>query len=86
MCREILTSIVELNDLFQQISVLIIEQGSLLDRIDHNIEVTFENVKEGTSNLRDAEKAQSMGCAMMFIIALAIIIVFLAFVIIIKLR
>ena len=84
--REILTSIVELHDLFQQISALIIEQGSLLDRIDHNIEITHHHIVEGNQNLRDAEKAQGCGCVMMLIISLSIVIVFLAFIVIIKLR
>jgi len=84
--REILNSIVELHDMFQQISSLIIEQGTMLDRIDHNIETTFETVKKGTENLRDAEKAQGMGCTMMIIVGLSIIVVVLALLVIIKLR
>ncbi|KAF0984682.1 hypothetical protein FDP41_000581 [Naegleria fowleri] len=84
--REVLASIVELHELFQQISALIIEQGSLLDRIDHNIEITREHIVEGNENLIEAEKAQKCGCFMYIIIFLSVAVVFLAFLIIIKLR
>ena len=74
--------------MFQQISSLIIEQGSLLDRVDHNIELTFENVKSGTDNLIIAERAQSQGggCMVCLIIGLSCVVVFLSFLLIIKLR
>ena len=84
--REILSSIVELHDMFQQISSLIIEQGSLLDRIDHNIEITHDHIVSGNEYLKDAEKSQSQGCLMMLIIFMAVVVVFLAFLLIIKLR
>ncbi|KAG2386818.1 hypothetical protein C9374_001853 [Naegleria lovaniensis] len=83
--REVLASIVELHELFQQISALIIEQGSLLDRIDHNIEITREHIVEGNENLIAAEKAQKCGCFMYIIIFLSVVVVFLAFLVIIKL-
>lgn len=48
-------SINELAMLFQQLNVLVIEQGTVLDRIDYNVEAALEHVKEGRKNVEGAE-------------------------------
>jgi len=52
--REILQSIVELNDLFKEFSALVIEQGTLLDRIDYNLETTQHHIEVANTNLDDS--------------------------------
>ncbi|KAF0983138.1 hypothetical protein FDP41_011116 [Naegleria fowleri] len=82
--REILTSIVELNELFKEFSALVVEQGSLLDRIDHNIEQTFENVKQGNKELAGAEKYQKCGTMAIIILILAVVLLIAVVAIILK--
>jgi syntaxin 16 len=47
----VLVSIVELQELFKEVSDAVIEQGTLLDRIDNNIERTQENVQQAVGHL-----------------------------------
>lgn len=74
--RDILQSIVELQELFKEFSTMVIEQGTLLDRIDYNVEQTQHLVKAGNENLVTAEKYQKMGgltiCVVVLAIALAV--------------
>jgi syntaxin 16 len=74
--REILKSIVELNELFKEFSSLVVEQGTLLDRIDYNVETACSFVKEGNKNLISAEKYQKM--SRMTLCLLLLIVFFLA--------
>lgn len=73
--REILRSIVELQDLFRDFSQLVIEQGTMLDRIDHNIEQTHHHVVKGNENLKTAEKMQKWSRMTLCIIFLLVAIV-----------
>ncbi len=76
--REILKSIVELQELFKEFSSMVIEQGTILDRIDYNIETASTLVKQGNENLITAEKYQKWGgitiCLLVAFIALAVVI------------
>jgi syntaxin 16 len=47
----VLVSIVELQELFKEVSDAVIEQGTLLDRIDNNIDNTKENVQQAVGHL-----------------------------------
>jgi len=48
---KIVQSIHSLNSIYKELQDLVIHQGSLLDRIDENIEMTFENVKQANEHL-----------------------------------
>lgn len=41
----------ELSHIFKQLNQLVIDQGTLLDRIDYNIEETVENTKKAKKSL-----------------------------------
>jgi len=73
--REILTSIVELNELFKEFSTLVVEQGTLLDRIDYNIETTYESMRSGNENLVTAEKYQKMSGMTLCVLLLIVLVV-----------
>jgi syntaxin 16 len=75
--RAILTSIVELNELFKEFNQLVVEQGTLLDRIDYNVENTFHFVQEANEQLTQAEKYQKMSRMTLFILLLVLLFVFL---------
>ncbi|RWS12350.1 syntaxin-16-like protein, partial [Dinothrombium tinctorium] len=55
----ILKSINELNQIFQDINTTVVNQGTLLDRIDFNIENVQSQVEEGVIQLSKAEKSLS---------------------------
>lgn len=51
-------SITEIHEMFKDMSDLVIEQGSMFDRIDANIEHTVQETKMGVEELRKAEEYQ----------------------------
>jgi len=75
---KIAKSIHELASLFSELNVLVIEQGSVLDRIDYNIEQTLHSVTKGKSELDEAEKisrrALTCKCIIVLLIVVAILI------------
>ena len=59
----LLTSINELAQIFKDLQVLVMEQGTILDRIDYNIETAHVNVSEGKKHLEKANEAIKNNCA-----------------------
>ncbi|KAL1502181.1 hypothetical protein ABEB36_007362 [Hypothenemus hampei] len=51
----IVKSIVDLNEIFKDLSQMVLEQGTVLDRIDYNIENTQIQVFEGYKQLQKAD-------------------------------
>lgn len=72
--QEILASIVELNELFKEFSQLVVEQGTLLDRIDYNLESTHEFIQNANRDLVAAEKYQKMSRMTLFILILILLV------------
>jgi syntaxin 16 len=62
--KEIKTLVSTINDLavlFKELSVLVVEQGTILDRIDYNIECAHADTKQAVVHLeKTAELEQSM--------------------------
>jgi len=59
MYFRIIESIRELNQIFREMSILVVEQGTVLDRIDYNIEVTHQRVVAGNQELIKANEYSS---------------------------
>jgi syntaxin 16 len=57
---------------------MVIDQGSILDRIDFNIETTNVNLEAAHEELKKAEKYQSGNRTKVLIIFLLLLVVFLA--------
>ena len=55
---QIARSIEELSTIFKELAVLVIDQGTILDRIDYNMEQVVERTKQGMKELVHAEKHQ----------------------------
>lgn len=74
--NSILGSIGELNQIFQDINTAVISQGSLLDRIDYNMENVEMNVARGNLELSSAAKRvrRSRKIKLIFLIALSILL------------
>jgi len=49
--NRIINSIKNLNAIFQQMSLLVVDQGTILDRIDYNIRKAHERAKKAKEEL-----------------------------------
>lgn len=81
--NKIVRSIVDLNDIFKDLAHMVHEQGTVLDRIDFNIEQTQFQVQEGYKQLKKADKYQRKNRKMHCILCLSITIIVLAILLII---
>lgn len=72
---QIAKSIEELATIFKELAVLVIDQGTILDRIDYNMENAVEHTKQGIQHLTKAEDHQKNSMATKCIIVLVILII-----------
>merc|ERR1711959_305809 len=79
-------SVSDLHTIFKELAVLVIDQGSILDRIDYNIEQVVHQSHEANVQLQKAEKAQKSNRAMKCIFILVAINVTLLLILILKHR
>ncbi len=56
--QELADSVKDLAVLFKELSTLVIEQGSIIDRIDYNVETAMVNTQKGKKHLVKAREAQ----------------------------
>ena len=77
--KEIIHLVQSINDLaslFQELNMLVIEQGTILDRIDYNVEQTLVKVQEGNIELRKADdyskKTPTLKCILILILVIVI--------------
>nr|CAD7424784.1 unnamed protein product [Timema monikensis] len=75
--RQIVKSIVDLNDIFKDLSHMVADQGTILDRIDYNIETTQVQVQQGYQQLQKADKLQRKNRKMVCILILSAATIFL---------
>ncbi|CAG9324853.1 unnamed protein product [Blepharisma stoltei] len=75
---DLVTSIQDLADVFKELSTLVMNQGTILDRIDYNIEKTLEETTKANKELVKAEKHQrctrATGCIVMLVILIVLLI------------
>ena len=67
-------SINELSGIFKDLQNIVQEQGTILDRIDYNINISYENSQEGLKNLKKAEQHNNESCFRNAILLLFVII------------
>ena len=67
-------SINELSGIFKDLQSVVHEQGTILDRIDYNIDVSYENTQSGNKLLKKAEEHQEQSCFRNVILVLLFII------------
>ncbi|XP_017773405.1 PREDICTED: syntaxin-16 [Nicrophorus vespilloides] len=79
----IVKSIVDLNAIFKDLSQMVADQGTVLDRIDYNIEQTQTKVFEGFKQLQKADAYQRKNRKMCAILVLAVTTILLFFTLII---
>ncbi|XP_067642274.1 syntaxin-16 isoform X2 [Eurosta solidaginis] len=74
---KVVKSIHDLNDIFKDLSHMVHEQGTVLDRIDYNVEQTQTRVCEGLRQLQKAEMYQRKNRKMCVIMVLTVITLFM---------
>lgn len=85
ICR-IASSIHDLHTIFKELAVLTIEQGTVLDRIDYNIEQVVDQSQQANQQLQQANNSQKSNRAMKCILILAFINIVLLLILVIKSR
>ncbi|GFZ07194.1 syntaxin of plants 41 [Actinidia rufa] len=79
--QQVVESVNELAQIMKDLSVLVIDQGTIVDRIDYNIQNVAASVEEGLKQLQKAEKTQKQGgmvmCATVLVIMCFIMLVLL---------
>ena len=83
---KIAQSIEELGAIFKELAVLVIDQGTILDRIDYNMEAVVEHTKTGIQQLERAEKSQKNARPLKCIMCLLTVIFFLLLILVLKHR
>ena len=72
-----------INDLaviFKELSILVIDQGNILDRIDYNIEQAVSHTKKGNVQLRKSEEYQTSrirSCICCLIVSIIVMLILL---------
>lgn len=81
---ELAASLNELAEIFKDLGALILHQGTILDRIDYNIEQAVEHTSKGVVQLVKAEQHQRSARASLCVFCLIVIIVILAIIVLFK--
>ncbi len=72
---KIIESVNELAAIMKDLSVLVIDQGTILDRIDYNVEQVATHVAEGVKQIEQAEKTQKKNWLMTIIMLLLVMVI-----------
>lgn len=75
----IVQSIADLRHIFKDLATMVQDQGTILDRIDYNIEQTQVQVQEGYKQLKKADSYQRANRKLYCIVVLAAAIILLSF-------
>eukprot|EP01016_Furgasonia_blochmanni_P023172 TRINITY_DN2509_c0_g1_i5.p1 TRINITY_DN2509_c0_g1~~TRINITY_DN2509_c0_g1_i5.p1 ORF type:complete len:273 (-),score=69.51 TRINITY_DN2509_c0_g1_i5:62-880(-) len=82
--NNVVETINKLSQLFKQLNQLVIDQGTILDRIDYNIEQSLTNVQKANKSLTKADEYQKNNKANICIKMLIGMIVFFTIILILK--
>eukprot|EP00916_Digyalum_oweni_P000964 GHVL01001906.1.p1 GENE.GHVL01001906.1~~GHVL01001906.1.p1 ORF type:complete len:313 (-),score=54.05 GHVL01001906.1:432-1370(-) len=76
---KVASSMTELNNIFKELSTLVIDQGTILDRIDYNVEQVVHRTQEARVHIVKAEKYQNNSranaCLMSLIVGISIMLI-----------
>jgi syntaxin 16 len=80
----LIKEVTEIQEVMRDISVLVVEQGTMVDRIDQNIEAAVEAVDRGVEHIRRAHESSKNGAmaTCIFVLLVLIAIMFVLMVII----
>lgn len=83
---QIASSISDLHTVFKELAVLVIDQGSVLDRIDYNIEQVVTQSREANVQLQKAESNSKSNRAMKCILLLVVLNLIFIVILVVKAR
>lgn len=81
---KIIESVNELAQIMKDLAVLVIDQGTILDRIDYNIQQVAASVEDGVVQIQKAEEHQKQSKIFVIISCLAVAIVLMIIIVIAK--
>jgi len=81
---QIVKEVTSLNQLWQDLSLLVVEQGSILDRIDYNVEHAVRNMEEANKQLGMASKEQKKYRSKLCLLLVCILIMIAILIFIVK--
>lgn len=77
--RQLESDIVDINDIFKDLGVMVHEQGDMIDSIEANVETTHVNVQSGTQHLSRASAHQGSSrkkiCILLIILAVVGVVI-----------
>ena len=82
--NQLLDSMNNLASTFKDLKNLVVEQGTILDRIDYNIDSAAENTAKGKQHLRNAENIQKNSCFRNVMLILVLVVFFESILLIFK--
>lgn len=82
--KKVADTVVDLHTIFKELSVMLVDQGTVLDQIDYNIDVTLDKSEHGLKKLKILQKRESDKRAKKCISFLTTLIFILLILIIIK--
>jgi syntaxin 16 len=83
--NNLVKTINELSSMFKDLQMLVVEQGTILDRIDYNIESTEKIIIDANDHLTQADKNLASNCARNANLTLIAVIFVLSLLILMKL-
>ena len=72
--NQLTNSVNELSKIFKDLQIIVQEQGTILDRIDYNIDTSYENSQKGQKYIKKAEEHHKNSCFRNLILLLFTII------------
>lgn len=82
--NDLLNRVNDLSQVFKDMQTIVSEQGTILDRIDYNIDITANNVQRGKKGIDKANQNQEKSCYRNVMMVLIICIFIEGFLIIFK--
>ena len=78
---ELVKEVTAIQEIMRDLSVLVVEQGSMVDRIDQNIVAATQNVERGVEQIRRAHESSKNGamatCIFVLLVAIAVVTIVL---------
>ena len=60
--EQMVSTVIELKNIFQEVSNMVILQGTILDRIDYNTYQSRHNIRKGNRELEESHERMKSGC------------------------